>query len=103
MSTVEPGQGNSGVRLEVELDGQHHEMTVRKGEALLDAMLREGLSAPYSCRNGECGTCMCTLVSGKVHLRNNEVLDRDDLERGWILACQALPDTPSIKVRFPES
>jgi 3-ketosteroid 9alpha-monooxygenase subunit B len=65
-------------------------------------MLRLGLKAPHSCRMGECGTCMCTLLEGKVHLRNNEVLDAADLAQGWILACQAIADTPTVRVRFPD-
>jgi 3-ketosteroid 9alpha-monooxygenase subunit B len=65
-------------------------------------MLRLGLKAPHSCRMGECGTCMCTLLEGKVHLRNNEVLDPGDLAQGWILACQAIADTSTVKVKFPD-
>ncbi len=90
------------IQLEVELDGQHYRLVCAHNEPLLTAMLRMGLRAPHSCRMGECGTCMCTLMAGKVHLRNNEVLDKNDLEQGWILACQAIADTPIVKVRFPD-
>ena len=65
-------------------------------------MLRAGLKAPHSCRAGACATCMCTLEAGEVHLRNNQVLDKNDLAQGWILACQAIADTPSVRVRFPD-
>jgi 3-ketosteroid 9alpha-monooxygenase subunit B len=91
-----------GVKLEVELDGQHHELTCSAGEPLLDAMLRAGLKAPHSCRQGACATCMCTLEAGQVHHRRNQVLDKNDLAEGWILACQAIADTPSVRVRFPD-
>lgn len=90
------------IRLEVELDGQHHELTCSRNEALLDAMLRNGLKAPHSCQSGACGSCMCTLEAGEVHLRRNQVLDRNDLEQRWILACQAIPDSASVRVRFPD-
>ena len=90
------------IQLEVELDGAHHTLVCGRNEPLLTAMLRLGLKAPHSCRMGECGTCMCTLLEGRVHLRNNEVLDPDDLAQGWILACQAIADTPTVKVKFPE-
>jgi len=98
--TIEEGQGE--IRLEVELDGQHHDLTCGANEPLLDAMLRAGLRAPYSCRQGACATCMCTLEAGEVHLRRNQVLDKNDLAQRWILACQAIADTPSVKVRFPD-
>ncbi len=90
------------IRLDVELDGQHHELTCGANEPLLDAMLRAGLKAPHSCRQGACATCMCTLEAGEVHLRRNQVLDKNDLAQRWILACQAIADTPSVKVRFPD-
>jgi 3-ketosteroid 9alpha-monooxygenase subunit B len=90
------------IHLEVELDGVHHELKCSRSEPLLNAMLRAGLKAPHSCRAGACATCMCTLEAGEVHLRNNQVLDKNDLAQGWILACQAIADTPLVKVRFPD-
>lgn len=90
------------IEIEVELDGAHHRVMCGRNEPLLTAMLRAGLKAPHSCRLGECATCMCTLIEGKVHLRNNEVLDESELAQGWILACQAIADTPIVKVRFPD-
>jgi 3-ketosteroid 9alpha-monooxygenase subunit B len=90
------------VHLEVELDGEHHELTCSRDEPLLDAMLRAGLRAPHSCQSGACGSCMCTLEAGEVHLRHNQVLDKNDLAQRWILACQAIADTPSVRVRFPD-
>lgn len=98
---IESGIGNQ-VRLEVELDGVHHELTCSDQEPILDAMLRAGLDAPYSCRSGACATCMCTLVAGKVHLRRNDVLDKNELAQGWSLACQAIPDSARVTVRFPQ-
>jgi len=89
-------------QLEVLLDGELHRLSCGPNEPLLTAMLRAGLKAPHSCRMGECGTCMCILEAGKVHLRNNEVLNAGDLAAGWILACQAIADTESVRVRFPD-
>lgn len=98
---VEP-TGSGEIRLEVELDGEHHQLSCVRGEPILDAMLRAGLKAPHSCQQGACGSCMCTLEAGEVHLRQNQVLDKNDLAQRWILACQAIADTPSVRVRFPD-
>lgn len=98
---VEPSRDGQ-VQLEVELDGAHHELTCARGEPLLDAMLRAGLKAPHSCQAGACGSCMCTLEAGEVHLRHNQVLDKNDLKQGWILACQAIADSAMVRVRFPD-
>ena len=98
---VETGP-NGEIRLEVELDGVHHELSYSRGEPLLDAMLRAGMKAPHSCQSGACGSCMCTLEAGEVHLGHNQVLDKNDLKQGWILAYQAITDSASVRVRFPD-
>lgn len=98
---VEP-KGSGEIQLEVALDGEHHQLSCARGEPILDAMLRAGLKAPHSCQQGACGSCMCTLEAGEVHLRHNQVLDKNDLAQRWILACQAIADTPSVRVRFPD-
>jgi 3-ketosteroid 9alpha-monooxygenase subunit B len=98
---VEPG-ARGDIRLEVELDGTHHELSCSRGEPILDAMLRAGLKAPHSCQSGACGSCMCTLEAGEVRLRQNHVLDKNDLAQRWILACQAIADSASVRVRFPD-
>ncbi|HEX5128947.1 MAG TPA: cytochrome b N-terminal domain-containing protein, partial [Usitatibacter sp.] len=43
-------------------------LTVRAGETLLDAGLREGLPIPFDCRNGGCGDCKADLLAGRVRL-----------------------------------
>jgi 3-ketosteroid 9alpha-monooxygenase subunit B len=101
VAIVESGRDGQ-IQLEVELDGVHHELTCSRGEPILDAMLRAGLKAPHSCQAGACGSCMCTLEAGEVHLRHNQVLDKNDLKQGWILACQAIADSAKVRVRFPD-
>ena len=41
-------------------------LTVRDGETILDAGLRQGMALPYECRNGACGLCLCTVLQGSV-------------------------------------
>src|SRR3569832_1768615 len=43
-----------------------HEFTVDDSESVLDAALRQGLSLPYSCRGGTCGSCKGKVVQGEV-------------------------------------
>lgn len=88
--------------LAVRLDGEDHDLAVDSGETLLDAMQRAGLNPPSACRVGGCASCMCTLESGEVELLINDALDADELAEGWILACQAVPTSAQLRVRFPE-
>jgi len=41
-------------------------VSVRPGETLLDAGLRQGVALPYECRNGGCGACRCKMLHGRV-------------------------------------
>ncbi|MCX0274655.1 ferredoxin--NADP reductase [Nocardia zapadnayensis] len=72
----------------------------REGETLLESARRAGLTPPFSCESGNCATCMAKLTEGKATMRVNDALTDDDLEEGYILTCQAVPDTPSVTVRY---
>ncbi|WP_280434478.1 ferredoxin--NADP reductase [Nocardia carnea] len=72
----------------------------RDGETLLESARRAGLTPPFSCESGNCATCMARLTEGKATMRVNDALTDDDLEEGYILTCQAVPDTPSVTVRY---
>jgi 3-ketosteroid 9alpha-monooxygenase subunit B len=93
---------SADLSLQVQLDGETHALRCSPDESLLEAMLRNGLKAPHSCKAGACASCMCTVVSGKVDLRRNEVLDKNDLAQGWTLACQAFAQSDAVAVRFPD-
>jgi len=95
-------EATATVQLEVHLDGATQHIACSPQESLLDAMLRSGIKAPHSCKAGACASCMCTIETGKVRLRHNEVLDKNDLAQGWTLACQAMAESEAITVRFPD-
>ncbi|WP_213571486.1 ferredoxin--NADP reductase [Rhodococcus sp. USK13] len=86
--------------VEVELDGEIHNLSWPRKQTLVDIMLARGIDVPYSCREGECGSCACTLLKGKVEMENSEILDPEDIENGYILGCQARPITDHLKIEF---
>jgi 3-ketosteroid 9alpha-monooxygenase subunit B len=103
-ATVPAAEAAQFVQAEVSIShqGAVHRITCNAGEPILDAALRVGLELPHSCRAGLCASCMCQVQSGSVHLRANEALDKKDLAKGWTLACQAVPTSPAVSVRFAE-
>ena len=86
----------------VVLDGETHTVSWPRTAKLLDVLLAKGLDAPFSCREGHCGACACTLVSGKVNMEVNDVLEQVDLDEGLILACQSHPESDSVEVTYDE-
>jgi 3-ketosteroid 9alpha-monooxygenase subunit B len=73
------------------LEGQSHEVPYEKGLTLLDSAVKAGHKPPSSCEDGYCGCCMALLKSGQVNMTNHDALEPSDIERGWVLACQARP------------
>lgn len=72
-------------------------LAVPAGSSVLDAALRSGVSLPYSCRTGLCGTCKGTLVEGRMRGpladgRNAQVGAETDAAVGDVLLlCRAFP------------
>jgi p-cymene monooxygenase electron transfer component len=66
---------------------------VAPGETVLESALKQGLTYPHDCTVGTCGSCRSKLLAGRVEAITpfGYTLSRDELEAGYILACQALP------------
>jgi 3-ketosteroid 9alpha-monooxygenase subunit B len=86
--------------VEVEMDGQTTTLTWPRNQHLLDVMLRNGMDAPSSCREGSCAACAVVLLEGEATMDANTVLDKQDLADGLILACQAKPVSDRFRVSY---
>jgi len=69
-----------------------------KSENLLKVALQNDLRWPHNCRVGSCGTCKCRLVSGEIKPLNDfsYVLTGDELDAGYILACQTMLKSDAV-------
>ncbi len=92
--------GGETARLTVDLDGETHEYDWPRQTKLLDFLLAQGLKAPYSCRQGACSACACILDEGEVKMLTNEILEQEDIDEGYVLGCQSLPVTDTVKIRY---
>lgn len=79
----------------VQIDGVDSPIEVSGKETILTAALKQGIRFPHNCRVGGCAACKCQLTSGKVKelTESAYILDQQDLENGYILACQSVPKT----------
>lgn len=82
----EPPDKNSH-GLQLEMNNRQYAITVQYPDTILKAAKRNGISIPYSCEFGRCGTCVAKCTSGKVWMSNNEVLTDTELNQGLILTC----------------
>lgn len=69
-------------------------------ETILAAALRNGINFPYSCKVGGCAECKCKLTSGKVKEFTDAsyLLSKEEVQAGYILACQSVPKTADVIV-----
>jgi ring-1,2-phenylacetyl-CoA epoxidase subunit PaaE len=82
------------------IDGKRREVPIAEGEAILDAALRAGVDLPFACKGGMCSTCRARLVEGKAQMEVNYSLEPWELEKGFILTCQARPVTDRVVVDY---
>ena len=73
------------------LEGQSLDVPYEKGLTLLESASKAGHKPPSSCEDGYCGCCMALLKSGNVNMASHDALEPSDIERGWVLTCQARP------------
>lgn len=84
----------------IELDRRTTTMRYRDGDTLLQTARSAGLPAPSSCEIGSCGTCMARIVEGSARMVNNHALEDDEVAEGWVLMCQSLPTSRTVRVVY---
>lgn len=84
------------------LNGIKNSVMCSEDDFILNEIIKAGINVPSSCCAGNCGSCMCLLVSGDVILESNTVLDASDEEDGWILACRSKPKSKYIEISFDQ-
>ena len=94
--------GGEAVTEEVTIELERRKITVpySPGDSLLQTARMAGLSAPSSCEIGSCGTCMARLTQGSARMINNDALEEDEVDDGWVLTCQALPTSRTVRVVY---
>ncbi len=110
-----PGQKKSGVvsrepgadsgpksSISVKLDGRSFDfdLSLTSETTILDAALKQGADLPYACKGGVCCTCKAKLLEGEVSMDVHWGLEEEEIEQGYILACQSHPKTAKVVVDF---
>ena len=80
----------------VTVEPSGHKFTTEAGEPILEAAERHGIVLPYGCRNGLCGSCSGTLVSGVVSYPEDVQESLNDEPENLCLTCQAVPSSDIV-------
>jgi ring-1,2-phenylacetyl-CoA epoxidase subunit PaaE len=89
-------------QLEVILDGKTHAMGLGDTDTVLDTALEQGLDLPYACKGGVCCTCRAKVIEGKVSMDKNFTLEQWEIDKGFVLTCQARCQTAKVVVSFDD-
>lgn len=98
MSSAMDGDADADERVdatahEIEL---HHQdgsisLTVDEDEYILDAAEEAGLELPYSCREGQCTSCVGKVLDGDIDHSEGTALDPMQRDDGFALLCITYP------------
>ncbi len=97
-ATTSANQANASITL----DGSTQTIAMPKDLSILDAALENALDAPFACKAGVCSTCRCKVIEGEVEMVANHALEDYEVEKGYVLSCQAYPLTDTVVVDYDQ-
>ena len=89
-------------KVTVLVDDEETTFVMPKEITILDAALKQGVDAPYSCQGGICSSCMARITHGTAEMKKNAILTDGEIAEGLILTCQAHPTSAEIYVDFDD-
>lgn len=93
--------GTSKVKVILDSEVAEFELPA-KGKTLLEAVEKAGMDAPYSCKGGVCSSCRAKILKGSAMMTSNFSLTDEDINKGYILTCQAHPTSDELTISFDE-
>ncbi len=102
VSGVDTASQANQTKASITMDGATQSITMSKDQSVLDAALENAMDAPYACKAGVCSTCRCRVLEGDVEMVANHALEDYEVEKGYVLSCQAYPLTDKVVVDYDQ-
>ena len=93
-------EGHTKITILLDDDETSFEMSQKQN--VLEAALKQGLDAPYSCQGGICSSCLARITKGSAEMKKNTILTDKEIAEGLILTCQAYPTSSEIFVDYDD-
>jgi ring-1,2-phenylacetyl-CoA epoxidase subunit PaaE len=87
-------------KITVIVDDEETTFEMSQKQTVLEAALKQGLDAPYSCQGGICSSCLAKVTSGTAEMKKNSILTDSEVAQGLILTCQAHPTSAELQVDY---
>ncbi|WP_343669171.1 iron-sulfur cluster-binding domain-containing protein [Chitinophaga sp.] len=80
--------------------GESYELKLPGNKNILSEALAQGITLPYSCKGGVCGSCTARCTQGTIWMALNEVLTEKEMAQGYLLTCTgyAVSETVIIEI-----
>jgi ring-1,2-phenylacetyl-CoA epoxidase subunit PaaE len=96
-------ESHSGhTKITVMVDDEETIFEMSQKQTVLEAALKQGIDAPYSCQGGICCSCLARITSGSAEMKKNSILTDGEIAEGLILTCQAHPTSAEIYVDYDD-
>lgn len=99
---TEASSHDGHTKITVLVDDEETTFEMSQKQTLLEAALKQGIDAPYSCQGGICSSCLARISKGTAEMKKNSILTDKEVADGLILTCQAHPTSGEIFVDFDD-
>lgn len=89
-------------KITVMVDDEETSFEMSQKQTILEAALKQGIDAPYSCQGGICSSCLCRVTEGTAEMKKNSILTESEIAEGLVLSCQAHPTSEKIYIDFDD-
>jgi len=89
-------------KITVMVDDEETTFEMSQKQTVLEAALKQGLDAPYSCQGGICSSCLARITNGTAEMKKNSILTDGEIAEGLILTCQAHPTSAELYVDYDD-
>ena len=89
-------------KITVFVDDEETTFEMSQKQTILEAALKQGIDAPYSCQGGICSSCLARITSGTAEMKKNSILTDGEIAEGLILTCQAHPTSAEVYVDYDD-
>lgn len=95
-------KGSSKAANQLSIEGTNFRTSMKPNQSVLTAAVDARFKVPNYCGVGECGTCRCRVMDGRVRLTRDITnhISLEEIEQGYVLACQTIAESDLV-IRVP--
>jgi ring-1,2-phenylacetyl-CoA epoxidase subunit PaaE len=102
VANTEASSHEGHTKITIMVDDEKTTFEMSQKQTILEAALKQGVDAPYSCQGGICSSCLARVKSGTAVMKKNSILTDSEIEEGLVLTCQAHPTSETIVVDYDD-